>query len=382
MTHLFAILIMLMACGGCSGGEARQATEPATPPVVLGPDDVAVATMSDLASGVVITGTLQPAAIVEVKAQVGGTIQRLTADRGVAVNRGQRLASIEAIGVQSQVSGARAGVAAGESAIAAAEANVAAARQRLEGARTLHAAGAMSTVDLQSAEAQHEAAVGQLAAARAQTAAAKSQLAGASETAGRTTVVAPITGVVSERGVNEGEAVNSGQTLFTIVNPDRLELAGQIPVQQASAVKVGQTVSFSLDAYGEKVFTGRVARIDPVADPNTRQVGIALELSNPGRTIIAGQFVTGRVITANIGQAITVPRAAVRGPDDRRHVLVIEGNTVRERAITAGVVDPSRDTVAIASGLRAGERVIVSPDPAIVGGTVVRDEAAAPAQGQ
>ena len=371
-TPLLCILpVLLMAA--CSGPEAEEAPANATPATIaLGSDDVTVARTTDMASGIVLTGSLDPSEVVEVKAQVAGTIASLDADRGVSVKRGQRIGVIEAAGVRSQVSGARAGVAAGQSAIAAAEANVAALKQKLEGARQLHAAGAMSTVDLQSFEAQYEAAVGQLAAARAQTAAANAQLATASEAASRTTIEAPITGIVSAREVSRGEAVNVGQTLFTVVNPDVLELSGQIPVTQAAAVQVGQAVSFSLDAYPGQVFTGRVGRIDPVADPNTRQVGVALELPNPGRRLIAGQFVTGRVITANVGKAITVPRAALRGAETDRYVLVIENNTVERRPVVAAAIDPSRDTVAIASGLRDGEQVIVSPDQSIVAGTQVR----------
>lgn len=370
MKALVCIVSMLLI--GCSGGAASDTPVNATPSIVLGPDDVATARMTDVATGIVLTGSLDPSEIVEVKAQVAGTIATLAADRGISVKRGQRIGEIEAAGVRSQVSGARAGVAAGESAIAAAEANVAALRQKLEGARQLHAAGAMSAVDLQSFEAQHEAAIGQLAAAKAQTAAAGAQLATASEAAARTTIEAPITGIISAREVSRGEAVNVGQTLFRVVNPDVLELSGQIPVTQATAVRVGQAVSFSLDAYPDQVFTGRVARIDPVADPNTRQVGVALELPNPGRRLIAGQFVTGRVITANIGKSITVPRAALRGDDKDRYVLVVENNTVQRREVTAGNIDPSRDTVAIASGLREGELVIVSPDRTITAGTDVR----------
>jgi RND family efflux transporter MFP subunit len=367
---------------GCGRSDEPVAEAGAPAVVELGANDVATVVVSDLAAGIVVTGTLDPSEVVDVKAQVAGTIRNLAADRGVAVRRGQRLATIEAQAVQSQVSGARAGVAAGQSAIAAAEANVAAARQKLEGAKTLYAAGAMSAIDYRGAEAQYEAAVGQLAAAKAEAAAASAQLAGASETAGRTTIESPITGIVSERPVSEGEAVNVGQSLFTIVNSDVLELSGQVPVQQAAAIKVGQAVSFSLDAYPGQVFTGHVARIDPVADPNTRRVGIALQLPNPGRKLIAGQFVTGEVITANIGKALVIPRAALRADGSERYVLVVEGDRVARRAVTVTpTADASRDPVAIQSGVRAGERVIVSPDRAIQAGTRVR-LAETPAAGQ
>lgn len=372
---MVAAVMSAAACGGAADEPADAAD--AAPVIELGPDDVAVARISDVATGVVMTGTLEPSEVVEVKAQVAGTITNLGADRGVPVRRGQRLAVIQAEGVRSQVTGAHASVAAGESAVAAAEANLAAARQSLEGARKLYDAGAMSAIDFKNVQAQYEAAEGQLAAARAQLAAARAQLAGASETARRTIVVAPITGVVSARGVSEGEAVNVGQTLFTIVNSDVLELSGQIPVQQAAAVKVGQPVSFSLDAYPGQVFTGEVARIDPVADPNTRRVGVALQLPNPGRKLVAGQFVTGQVITANIGQALVVPRAALRGDAASPYVLVIEEGRVERRDVGIGETDASRQTVVVTSGLQAGERVIVTPDPTIEAGTRVRERAPA-----
>jgi membrane fusion protein (multidrug efflux system) len=379
MGNVLIVFLLVAGTWACGGDEEPAPEASAPPPVVLSPEDVATATVSDVAAGVVVTGTLDPSEVVDVKAQLAGTIRQLRVDRGVPVTRGQRLAVIEAQAAQSQVQGARAGVAAGQSAIAAAEATVAAARQRLEGAKTLFAAGAMSTIDYQAAEAQYEAAVGQLAAAKAQAAAASAQLAGASETASRTTIEAPITGIVSARPVSEGEAVNVGQTLLTIVNSDVLELSGQVPVQQASAIDVGQAVSFSLDAYPGQVFTGTVARIDPVADPNTRRVGIALQLPNPGRKIVAGQFVTGEVVTANIGKALTIPRAAVRTDGERRYVLVVEGDQIARREVQIATPDASRGTVAVQSGLQEGDRVIVSPDPDLQAGTRVQLPDAHPA---
>src|SRR5690606_20650253 len=133
-------------------------------------------------------------------------------------------------------------------------------------ARTLYERGAVSQIDMQTAEAGYRAAEGQLAAARA-------QLAAASESARRASVGSPIAGEVSDRHVNEGEAVNPGDPLVTIVNTTTLELAGQVPVQAAARVNAGQPVRFSVDAYPGQFFDGTVARVEPTADPNTRQVG-------------------------------------------------------------------------------------------------------------
>lgn len=371
------LLTAALAAWACGGESTQPAAAPEEPVVVLDATDVAVARSADIASGLVITGTLDPSEVVNVKAQVSGTVQQLSVDRGVAVKRGQRLAVIEAEGVRSQVSGAEAGVAAAKSQIAAAEASVASARQQLEGARTLFEAGAMSKIEFQNVEAQHKAALGQLAAAESQAAAASSQLTGASEAARRTIVQAPITGVVSVRAVNEGEAVNPGQDLLTIVNSRTLELAGQVSVQQAAQARVGQQVTFTLDAYPGQEFTGRVARIDPVADPATRRVGVALQLPNADGRLVGGQFVTGKVLTANVAMEIVVPRTALRGSEMERYVIVVEGDRLVRRDVTVGDIDDATGMAPITMGLAEGDRVIASPATDIQAGARVRDVAAA-----
>lgn len=349
--------------------ETAAATESA---VILSPDDVTEVRLADVASGVFLTGTLEPSQTVSVRSQTAGILQQLTVDKGASVQRGQRLGVIQAEALASQVTGAEAGVAAAKSAIAANEAQLATAKQRVEGARKLHSAGAMSTVDFQSAEAQAQAIAGQLAGAQAQLAAAQSQLVAAREAAGRTAVDAPISGVVSERKVSQGEAVGVGTDLLTIVSLDVLLLAGQVPVQQAAMVRVGQSVTFTLDAYPGQTFTARVGRVDPVADPATRRVGISLELPNPGHRLVSGQFVTGRVITANVVQGLMIPRSALRGDEKARFVLLIEGDAVVRRDLQIGLFDDAASSVVVMSGLQAGDRVIASPALDIQAGAKVR----------
>jgi multidrug efflux pump subunit AcrA (membrane-fusion protein) len=102
-------------------------------------------------------------------------------------------------------------------------------------------------------------------------------------------------------------------------------------------------------------------------------------LPNPGRKIVAGQFVTGEVVTANIGKALTIPRAAVRTDGERRYVLVVEGDQIARREVQIATPDASRGTVAVQSGLQEGDRVIVSPDPDLQAGTRVQLPDAHPA---
>ena len=353
-----ALLAALTLSGAaCGGTEQAEAHGEAPPPVLLGPDDVVEARITSLGAGVTVSGPLDPAEAVNVKAQVAGTVRNLRVDRGTAVRRGQVMATIEATGVRSQAAGARAGV-------AAAEANLALARQRQEAARTLHRAGAMSAIDLQAAEAGYEAAQAQLAAARA-------QAASATEAAGRTTITAPIAGSVSARMVDEGEAVDPGGELFTVVNSRTLELRGQLGVAEAGRVRVGQPVLFELDAYPGEEFRGRVARIDPTADPGTRQVGVYVQLPNATGRLIGGQYARGRVITAAATTGVAVPETAVRHSGDSASVFVVLNDRVQRRAVTLGARDEALAMIAVTAGLREGERVVVNPSSQIADGTAV-----------
>lgn len=358
-----AAALVVLAAAACGGGaeETAEATETV---VVLGAGDVAVAEETEIAAGVALTGSLEPYRVADVKAQVPGVVTGLAVDRGSSVAAGAVLARIQAEGIRSQAAGAASGV-------AAARAQLSVAQRNLESARTLHEAGALSELELRGAEAQFEAAQAQLAAAR-------SQATGASEQAGRTVVRAPFAGQVSARPVNPGEAVNPGQTVVTLVDSRYLDLRGQVPVDQASRVRVGQPAEFTLTAFPGRTFTGTVARVDPVADPGTRQVGVTLRLPNEDGVLIAGMFAIGRVVTGGGTRAVVVPVGAVRtagGP----HVLVVEGDQVVRRPVTLGERDDAAGVVAVLSGVAAGERVIVSPGTVPEGTRVrLRDAEAAP----
>lgn len=350
-----ASLVALAACGGAPREEAEASPAAATEQQrsVLGPEDVAVATRSDLAAGVVLTGSLQPYKVVRVKSQVSGTVRGVRVDRGTSVRGGQVMATIEAAGVRTQAEAARA--------------NLALAKQKLEAARTLNEAGAMSNIDFRTAQAAYEA--------------AQAQAAQAEEAEARSTIRAPISGVVSQRSVDGGEAVGMDAPLFTVVNSDTLELSGQIPVDRAAHVRVGAPVAFTLTAAPDRELRGRVARIDPVADPGTRQVGVYVQLANAKHEIIGGQFATGRIVGEKVENAVVIPELAVRGEGDSTYVLMVSNGRVARQPVTVGPSDNANGQVAIAKGLQGGEKVIVTPSVQLPPGTQVvlaADEAAAP----
>lgn len=353
-----ALAAFAAGCGGDAGGEAVEHDAA----VVLTQEDLAVVETRSLSAGAVLTGTLDPYRVVEVRAQVPGLLTHLAVDRGQSVRQGQVLARIEAEGIRGAAASARA-------AVAAAEANVALARRQLASARTLHEAGAMSDIEFQQAQAGWEAAQAQLSAAAA-------QALGAGESASRATVNAPISGEVSARAVSEGEAVNPGETLLTIVNTSILELAGQVPVGEAASIRPGLPVEFTIAEYPGATYTGTVARVDPAADPATRQVGVYVRLPNHSRNLVGGLFATGRILSAGERTALVVPRQAVRGSGTDAYVIAIRGGSAEHVPVELGLSSEREGVVEILAGLEAGETVVVAPGE-IRQGTAVRLASAA-----
>jgi len=117
----------------------------------------------------------------------------------------------------------------------------------------------------------------------------------------------------------------------------------------------------SLDAAPGQALEGRVARIDPRADPGTRQVGVAAQLANPGGRIVAGQYARGRILTGQSATAVAIPVTAVSDSAGQPRVYVIDGTTLSLRPITLGTRDDAQGLVAVLEGLAVNDRILARP---------------------
>ncbi len=360
MGSALLVIGVMLGVAACRGNSAESSQDAQVEEgVVLGVRDVAVVVRGSIEEGVTITGTLEPYRRIDVKSQIAGTLSRLGPDRGQAAGQGTVLAVIDAEGVRSQAASAQAAVASARAALSLAD-------RMLESARTLHEAGAMSEIEFEQASTQREAARAQLSAAEAGEAAAAEQ-------AGRTTVRSPIDGLVSDRRVEVGEAVDRNAVLYTIVNTTRLELHGQVPVSDAIHLAVGQPVVFTLDALPGRTYRGEVARIEPTADPGTRQIGVYLRMENPGG-LVGGLFATGRVLSGDAESVLLVPLAALRGEAGSERVFVVEEGRVVRRPVEVTGRDDRRGVAGVEGSVREGDIVMVSPGVNMEEGLRVRLE--------
>jgi membrane fusion protein, multidrug efflux system len=151
--------------------------------------------------------------------------------------------------------------------------------------------------------------------------------------------------------------VSRGAPMFTLVKNDVLELAASVPARFASDVRPGQVAKFTADG---RSFDGRVSRVSPTVDPQTRAVTVYVQVPNASGTLKGNTFAQGRVVGRTIPDAVLVPLGAVRElPDDAgRYVFRIVNDKVQRTLISTGVVDDAAGVAEVTEGLQPGDRVI------------------------
>ncbi len=223
--------------------------------------------------------------------------------------------------------------------------------------------GALAARDLEQARNTVSLAEAQVAAARARQKAAWQQV-------DDTQIRAPFSGIVSDRPASLGDVVAPGAAIVTIIDPSSMRLEALVPSEQIARIKLGQPVRFSIRGFADQTFTGKIERISPTADPVTRQVSLFVSLPNVGGKLIAGLFAEGRIET-EVRKGVLVPLSAIDETGPVPTVTRIRDGKAERVNVTIGARQPQTETVEIASGIAAGDVVIVGSAKAVAPGTVV-----------
>jgi RND family efflux transporter MFP subunit len=347
--------LLVGALGACGGHDAAVPTR--APVIELGVENIAIVRVDTLRAGPVISGTLSPTRVAQLRSQLPGSVLQTYAEQGQHVTANQLLVRIDATALRDAYRSAQSGVAAAQLA-----STVAAAQQRRYD--TLFAAGAISDHDRELIAEQAAQAETQRTNAVAQLAQVAQQLASAD-------VRAPFAGVVSARDVSAGDVIQPGMPLYSVVDPTVMQLEASVPADRIAAVRVGATVTFTLNGYGSRTFDGRITRINPVADPSTRQVEVYAGLPNSEGTLIGGLFATGRVVTT-VANALSVPTAALDTRALRPSVLRVRHGTVERVEVGLGIRDDLAERVEVTSGVAAGDTLLLGQAQALSPGSAVR----------
>mgnify|MGYP001044563295 CR=1 FL=1 len=340
--------LLAAACSGSptETAPAEAAKETGRPPVAV---SVAPASRADFQESVEIVGTLAPKFSADVQSEVTGTVTAVHVTEWVPVRKGDQLARLDTTETE-------AGIAALKAVEAQARVGEARAKREYERAQQLQKFGLITPQAFDDAKSAVEAAEAATAASMAQTRTAQARLA-------KSTILAPISGVVAFRGVNVGDRVEnmgSGEPLFRIVDNRLLDLTVSVPSSRLSFVKIGQVIEFTTDALPGRTFTGKVMFINPAIDAASRTAKVVVEVPNQDGQLKGGAFVKGRIVVANRSGILQVPREALLNwnlEQQTADVFVARGDKAEKRVVKTG--QSNGVTVEVVSGLEDGEPVVV-----------------------
>ena len=364
--------------GGASAPSPAPASEPSSQvsaqtvtvvPVQVGP----------VTEQLTVTGTVQASDLLAVTPQIGGLqIRQVLVEEGDRVGAGQPLVRLDDTELRNQIQRAQAQIDVAQAQLQQQTANLSQAKALLVEAQanrqryqSLADQGAVSSEELDSRTTQALTARESVGVAEANVASAaatirseQSELARLQTQLTRTTVNAPMAGIVAERPASVGDVSSTSDQLVSLIQGNQLELAGEVPQAQLTKVQVGvpAVVTSSIDS--DLRLQGTVQEIQPLIDPQTRTAEVVIQLPASDR-LRAGMFLQADI---QVGQrmGLTVPATALLPqPDGAVRVYVLDADqTAVARSIEIGArvagVGDAPDQVEILQGLDAGEQVIVA----------------------
>ena len=203
----------------------------------------------------------------------------------------------------------------------------------------------------------------QLEQARSQIVAARSSIEAIDTKIRDAKSVAPFDGVITKKFIEEGDPVQPGQPLINFADMSRLQIKVEVPARLMPGVKKGMIFPARLDV-GDVDIQVQVAQIFPIADQDRHTVTVKLDVPQ-GVPAGAGMYAEVMIndINAKVRDLPVVPRNALVWRGSLPGVYVLNENNKRELRLVRAGDDVGADGVAILSGLRAGERVIVGGGP-------------------
>jgi HlyD family secretion protein len=320
----------------------------------------------DLISKVTANGKIQAQRKVDMSALVMGQIVNLAVKEGDQVKKGQLLLQIDRAQLAAQAQGREASLEAMRHDLDAAKSTAAQARFDYDRANEQHKGNILAEADLQKAKSNLDTAQATLAATESRMNSTMADLAASRDSLSKTTVTAPIEGIVTSLPIKEGEVTvigtmnNAGTQLMTISDMGSVEAVMMVDETSVPQVRIGQKATLSIDAYPNAKFEGTVAEVGsspiPKTDPdlltlvaNSEAINfkVKIRLDNPPASIRPGFSVTADIVTGRREGATAIPIQA----------LIVRDVEQKDKKPTAGRAETEEGVFMIKEGKLVFEKV-------------------------
>jgi HlyD family secretion protein len=315
-------------------------------------------------------GTVQCRVPVTVSPKITGILEKLYADQGDRVRKGQLLAELDAIELKARAAAAQAAKSRAQQDLARSQADLVKARANLGLAQSnyqrdleVFKPGYISQASFDTTKAQLRVAESEVAAFQAAVTAlqasvkqAESETHAAEALHGYTRIVAPMDGLITVRKAEVGTTVPVGSPIFQMVDLDQIWVAAWIDATQVAQLRPGQPAAIKLRS--GRLFQGEVARLNQEADTVTRELEVDIKFAQLPEPLVIGEEAEVDITTGRqTGPA--VPLSAIINKNGHQGVLVADKGRVLFQKVTVGLHNGKQ--TAVLNGLKAGELVLVNP---------------------
>ena len=317
-------------------------------------------------ANLVLPGSTQAIQETALYARTNGYVRKWNVDIGAKVEAGQLLAEIETPEVDQELNQARANV-------AQASANLDLARVTLTRWRKLVDQKVVAPQEFDEKKSAADARDADLKVAQA-------NVKRLEELQGFEKIIAPFTGIVTARNIDNGNLVSAGsgqtQPLFRIAQTDTLRIYVTVPQTQSRSIVPEQSATVSVREIPDKTFKAKVVRTAGALDPASRTLLTELQVPNADGELFPGMYAEVKFALPHDDRTLVVPGNAVMIRSDGPKVLIVDAKqTIRARAVKLG--RDLGDKVEIASGLDPSESIVANPTDSLHDGAEVKVQARA-----
>jgi RND family efflux transporter MFP subunit len=317
-----------------------------------------------------LTGALKPKEQVDVTPKSTGRLQKIHFHVGDAVQAGALIAELERDELEQQVRRSEAAIGVARAALTQRTAELSNAEAQLGRAERLRADGLISPQDYEAQKTQTEVVRAQVRLAQAQMEQAEAELRELRIRLEQTRVYSPMNGHIAVRYVDVGALLGPSTPIVRVVNLNTMVTAASVPERDVGKLRVGNLARIRVDAFGDREFTGRVARISPVLDAATRTANIEIEIPNPGGLLKAEMFARVELDLERTRQAVLIPREALVYRGTQPGIYLINKDRPEFRPIEAGMTQG--DQVEVLSSLAPGTVLVGKGSTMIAEGDRIR----------
>ena len=186
-----------------------------------------------------------------------------------------------------------------------------------------------------------------------------------------------VDGIVSDRKVSAGDTAQIGKEMLKVIDPNSMRFEALVAAEHVGIVKAGQAVHFRVNGYGDQEFAGKVRRVNPAANPTTRQVEVLVDFVGDKQPKLAGLYAEGRLETASRA-SLTIPATAVVRDGDNAAAWRVKGDKLQKVTLAVEQRDARTGDYVLKGGLAEGDQVIRHPNALLKEGQSV--QAAGPAK--